>query len=93
MPGFYRQVGTGYFLTNVRNTTRLPSYNRLDLRVNKAFLFEKWKLTLNGEVINVTNSNNRRYAGFDGFGFDGRVFGQLDRVLPILPSAGIVVEF
>ncbi|HEU4507247.1 MAG TPA: carboxypeptidase regulatory-like domain-containing protein [Pyrinomonadaceae bacterium] len=93
VPGFYRQVGTGYFLTNVRNTTRLPSYNRLDLRVNKAFLFEKWKLTLNGEVINVTNSNNRRYAGFDGFGFDGRVFGQLDRVLPILPSAGVVIEF
>jgi hypothetical protein len=93
VPGFFRQVGAGYFLTDVRNTTRLPSYNRLDLRVNKAFLFEKWKLTLNGEVINVTNSNNRRYAGFDGFGFDGRVFGQLDRVLPILPSAGIVVEF
>jgi TonB dependent receptor/Carboxypeptidase regulatory-like domain/TonB-dependent Receptor Plug Domain len=97
VPGFYRQVGnvpdTGFFLSTVRNTTRLPAYNRVDLRVNKAFLFEKWKLTLNGEVINVTNSNNRRYAGFDGFGFDGRVFGQLDRVLPILPSAGIVVEF
>lgn len=97
VPGFYRQVGNrsedGYFLTDVRNTARLPAYNRLDLRVNKAFLFEKWKLTLNGEVINVTNSNNRRYAGFDGFGFDGRVFGQLDRVLPILPSAGVVVEF
>jgi outer membrane cobalamin receptor len=97
VPGFYRQAGNSlnstYFLTNVRNTTRLPSYNRLDIRVNKAFLFEKWKLTLSGEVINVTNSNNRRYAGFDGYGFDGRVFGQLDRVLPFLPSAGVVVEF
>ncbi len=97
VPGFYRQVGSSadpsYFLTNVRNTTRLPAYNRLDIRVNKAFLFEKWKLTLNGEVINVTNSNNRRYAGFDGFGFDGRVFGHLDRVLPFLPSAGVVIEF
>lgn len=97
VPGFYRQagnvVGTNYFLSSLRNTTRLPSYNRLDIRVNKAFLFEKWKLTLSGEVINVTNSNNRRYAGFDGYGFDGRVFGQLDRVLPFLPSAGVVVEF
>jgi TonB dependent receptor/Carboxypeptidase regulatory-like domain/TonB-dependent Receptor Plug Domain len=97
VPGFYRQVGnatdTDFFLTNVRNTTRLPAYNRLDVRVNKAFLFERWKLTLNGEVINLTNHNNRRFAGFDGFGFDGRVFGQLDRVLPILPSAGVVVEF
>jgi hypothetical protein len=97
VPGFYRQVGNrsdgGYFLSDVRNTTRLPAYNRLDVRVNKAFLFEKWRLTLNGEIINVTNSNNRRYAGFDGFGSDGRVFGQLDRVLPILPSAGVVIEF
>jgi hypothetical protein len=97
VPGFYRQIGNSlgasYFLSNVRNTTRLPSYNRVDVRVNKAFLFEKWKMTLNGEVINATNSNNRRYAGFDGFGFDGRVFGKLDRVLPILPSAGVIVEF
>lgn len=97
VPGFYRQtgtqVGTGYFLSNERNTTRLPAYSRVDVRLNKAFLFRNWKLTLNGEVINVTNRNNLRYAGFDGYGFDGRVFGQLDRVLPILPSAGVVVEF
>jgi hypothetical protein len=41
----------------------------------------------------VLNRSNVRYAGFDFFGFDGRVFGQLDRELPILPSAGIVIEF
>ena len=97
VPGFYRQtgtqVGTGYFLSNARNTTRLPVYSRVDVRVNKAFLFKNWKLTLNGEVINATNRNNLRYAGFDGYYPDGRVFGQLDRVLPILPSAGVVVEF
>ena len=97
VPGFYRQigtqVGTGYFLSNERNTTRLPACSRVDVRLNKAFLFRNWKLTLNGEVINATNHNNLRYAGFDRYGFDGRVFGQLDRVLPILPSAGVVVEF
>jgi hypothetical protein len=97
IPGFYRQVGnqagTGYFLSSERNATRQPAYSRVDVRLNKAFLFKKWKLTLNGEVINVTNRNNLRYAGFDGFGANGRVFGQLDRVLPILPSAGVVVEF
>lgn len=97
IPGFYRQVGkqigTGYFLSNARNETRVPPYSRVDVRINKAFLFKKWKLTLNGEVINVTNRNNLRYAGFDGYGANGRVFGQLDRVLPILPSAGVVVEF
>jgi len=97
VPGFYRQegtqVGTGYFLSSARNTTRLPAYSRVDFRVNKAFLFKNWKLTLNGAVINETNRNNLRYAGFDRYSFDGHVFGQLDRVLPILPSAGVVVEF
>jgi outer membrane receptor for ferrienterochelin and colicin len=97
VPGFYRQVGTqigtGYFLSNERNATRVPPYSRVDVRVNKAFLFKKWKLTLNGELINVLNRENLRYAGFDYFEFTGRVHGQLDRVLPRLPSAGVVVEF
>lgn len=97
VPGFLRQIGTqpgqGYFLSNLRNTVRLPAYSRADVRLNKAFLFNDWKLTLNGEIINATNRTNLRYAGFDGYRIDGRVFGQLDRVLPILPSAGVVVEF
>jgi hypothetical protein len=93
VPGFYRQVGQGYFLSNERNTTRLPVYSRLDLRLNKAFLFKKWKLTLNGELINALNRDNLRYAGFEFFGLDGRVFGQLDRLIPRLPSVGVVVEF
>lgn len=93
IPGFYTRVGQGFFLSAERNATRLPVYSRWDLRVNKAFLFKKWKLTLNGELINVLNHENLRYAGFDFFGGDGRVFGQLDRVLPRLPSAGVVIEF
>jgi len=93
VPGFFRQVGTVYFLSNERNRTRLPYYSRLDVRASKAFLFKKWKLTLTGEVLNVLNRSNVRYAGFDFYGSNGRVFGQLDRVLPIVPSAGIVIEF
>lgn len=93
IPGFFRQAGSVYFLSNQRNTTRLPYYNRIDVRVSKAFLFKKAKLTLTGEVLNLLNRSNVRYAGFDGYGANGRVFGQLDRVLPILPSAGVVIEF
>lgn len=93
VPGFYRRVGEVFFLSNERNTARLPYYSRVDVRLNKAFLFKKWKLTLNGELINVFNRENLRFAGFEFFGFDGRVFGQLDRVIPRLPSAGVVIEF
>ncbi len=94
IPGFFRQVDSTYFLSNRRNETRLPDYARLDVRVSKAFLFNRWKLTVTGEVLNLLNRDNLRYAGFDGFDpFTGRVFGQLDRVLPILPSVGAVIEF
>jgi outer membrane cobalamin receptor len=92
VPGFYRR-GDTFFLSNERNAARLPYYSRVDVRVNKAFLFKKWKLTLNGELINVLDRENLRFAGFEFFGFDGRVFGQLDRVIPRLPSAGVVIEF
>jgi hypothetical protein len=93
IPGFYRQVGDSYFLSDQRNQTRVPDYARWDVRVSKAFLFKRWKLTATGEVLNVLNRNNLRFAGFDGFDLDGRVFGRLDRVLPILPSGGVVIEF
>ena len=93
IPGFFGQDSQGYFLTAERNQTRVPFYNRVDVRLSKAFLFKRWKMTLTGEVLNVLNRRNVRYAGFDFFNFDGRVFGQLDRVFPILPSAGVVIEF
>jgi hypothetical protein len=80
-------------LSDRRNEVRVPDYARLDVRVSKAFLFKRWKLTATGEVLNLLNRNNLRYAGFDNFDLSGRVFGQLDRVLPILPSAGVVIEF
>lgn len=94
IPGFFRQAGSNFFLSDRRNEARLPDYARWDVRVSKAFLFKRWKLTATGEVLNLLNRNNLRYAGFDGFDTTtGRVFGRLDRVLPILPSAGVVIEF
>ncbi len=93
IPGFIRQVDSIFFLSDQRNETRLPDYARWDVRVSKAFLFNRWKLTVTGEVLNLLNRENLRYAGFDGFDVTGRVFGRLDRVLPILPSVGAVIEF
>ena len=93
IPGFFRQAGDIFFLSDRRNEVRVPDYARLDVRVSKAFLFKRWKLTATGEVLNLLNRNNLRYAGFDNFDLSGRVFGQLDRVLPILPSAGVIIEF
>jgi hypothetical protein len=90
-----RFLSTGWtrvFPYGPTKSNRVPDYSRVDVRLSKAFLFKRWKLTITGEVIKLLNKDNVRFAGFDGFGANGRVFGQLDRLLPILPSAGVVID-
>jgi hypothetical protein len=41
-------VGAQYYLSNVRNQLRMPAYLRTDVRVNKSWTKDKWKLTLFG---------------------------------------------
>ena len=55
IPGFFRQVDGNYFLSDRRNETRVPNYARWDVRMSKAFLFNRWKLTVTGEVLNLLN--------------------------------------
>jgi hypothetical protein len=93
VPGFFGRDAAGFFLTSQRNQLRIPFYNRLDIRLSKAFLFKKAKLTVTGEVLNLLNRENVRYAGFDFYFSNGRIQGQLDHLLPIVPSAGVVIDF
>lgn len=58
-----------------------------------AYLFAARKSYLGYLVLNLFNRHNVRYAGFDFFTANSRVIGQLDRVLPIVPSAGVVIDF
>lgn len=93
IPGFFRPAPQGYFLAMNRNQMRLPSYQRLDVRVNKAFVHDKWKTTLFAEVINVLNATNERFDSFDGYnGKTGQALPTFFTMFPILPSAGIVFE-
>jgi outer membrane receptor protein involved in Fe transport len=83
-----------YYLSPRRNELRLPSYQRIDIRANKSFTYDAWKLTLYGEVINVTNRENIRFLSFDGVnGTTQRAFVTTDRVFPIVPVAGVTLEF
>jgi hypothetical protein len=76
-----------------RNQLRFPAYSRVDVRVNKAFLFKKSKLTLSAEVLNVLNRENRSYLNFIGVVPGGRIFGDFAPSFPFLPSVGIAIEF
>ncbi len=81
-----------FVLTDVRNTVRLPGYARLDLRANRVFNWQQRRLTLFVEVGNVLNRANYRSGAFR-LGADRRVFDPLDKLIPIVPSAGFIVEF
>jgi hypothetical protein len=93
IPGFLQRNGPLYDLTNVRNELRMTPYSRTDFRVNKSWTHDKWKLTLYGEVINLTNRTNYIFDSFDGYNSKTfQSFLTLDTMFPILPSAGVVFE-
>lgn len=94
IPGYLTKRSGVYYLAAQRNGERLPPYHRLDLRANKSFTYDRWKLTLYGEMLNTTNRENLRFISFDGANaVTGRASVTIDHVFPILPVAGITLEF
>jgi hypothetical protein len=92
-PGYLHEVGSVYYLWVSRDQLRLPAYFRTDFRINKAWTHDKWKLTLYGEVINLTNRANYVFESLNGFNAGtGQAYLTLDKMFPILPSAGLVFE-
>jgi TonB dependent receptor len=92
-PGYYVHDGGRHFLDDVRNEVRLPSFARLDLRANRTFSWSSRRLTLFAEVINLLNRENVRYhpPSIDGRTFEARRL--FESLLPVVPSAGILIEF
>jgi hypothetical protein len=79
-------------LSDQRNRLRAPAYSRFDVRANKAFNFDRWKLTLYGEVLNVLGRENVRYTTQTDT-VNHTVSFDRDTMFPRLPIAGIRVEF
>jgi hypothetical protein len=71
------------------NSQRLPNYHRLDLRLDRTYVYNKWKLTTFFEIINAYAHNN--VAGYD----PGPYYNKKDPVyqLPFLPTFGVQGEF
>jgi len=71
---------------------RIGPYLRFDFRVNKTWAFQHWKTTLYGEMLNLTNHNNRIMTG-SGEDAGGNIVIVTQRAIPITPTAGLVLEF
>ncbi len=92
-PGYYAQEGSDYFVSSSRNTLRLPTYARVDVRANRTFNWSRKRLTLFAEVINLLNRENVRFNPPGVNTTTRRVSNLFESLIPIVPSAGILIEF
>ncbi len=91
--GYIQDVPDGYALSEQRNGARLPAYSRLDLRADRTFTYRKSRLTLFVEVVNAMNQDNFR-ANSPFFNITTRrVFEPTEKLFPLLPVAGVLIEF
>jgi len=91
--GFLARDANGrVLLSDQRNLLRMPVYSRLDLRVNKAFRFDRWQLTLYGEVLNILAHDNARWTSTQDT-TNGSLSVNQDSLFPLLPLAGIRIDF
>ncbi len=81
-----------FALTGERNTLRLPAYSRFDVRADRAVTWAGRRVTLFVEVANVLNRRNERNVPYS-IGPRGQLMGVTDSLLPIVPSAGLIIEF
>jgi hypothetical protein len=88
--------GVVYQLSQARNTLRTDDYERSDIRVNKVFNARRFNLTVHGEIENLTGHMNYVYYDFIYPGNVGEyhsVFATRGTTLPVLPVAGLTLEF
>jgi outer membrane receptor for ferrienterochelin and colicin len=91
--GYYDARGGTYFAGTERNTLRVPAYSRVDVRANRTFTWDRKRLTLFVEAINVANRSNARAAlpGVNRQTFV--VTGLYEAMVPLIPAVGILLEF
>jgi outer membrane receptor for ferrienterochelin and colicin len=93
IPGYYERRGIGYFLSTERNRERLPVYSRVDVRVDRTFTRRRSRLTLFVEVLNLLNRTNQGPADLGYNPATGRVPDLVENLFPLLPTAGLLIEF
>jgi hypothetical protein len=90
--GYFEGTTDALRLSALRNRVRLPVYSRLDLRGSRTFTFERHRLTLFVEVMNALGRRNLGQT-------DGSIrtnleaVNYIEKLLPVIPSAGILIEF
>lgn len=92
LSGYYEQIGGRYYVAERRNQVRAPVYARLDARANYTFNLTRRRLTLFIEVVNALGRTNYRPSQASIDGRTGQAF-PTEELFPLLPSAGLLIEF
>ena len=93
MPGLLGAAGAPPVHRRPPERGGAPGYARLDIRANHVFNYTKRRLTLFVEVMNVLDRSNVRWTS-PGIAFpSGRALDYLQELFPMLPSAGLLIEF
>ena len=93
IPGYLELVNGTYLIGASRNQLRMPYYERTDLRINKSWTRDKWKIALYGELVNLTNRKNLLFDTINSYNTaTGRTSITLDSMIPIIPSVGMLLE-
>jgi len=71
----------------------VPVYARLDVRANRTFNYRTRPLTLFAEVINTLARDNMRTTSPSVNARTRQVFGLFETMIPLMPSAGVLLEF
>ncbi len=89
----YLDKNRGRLIYSKKNSSYLPSYQRIDLRITRTFKYSWGKISSFFEIINLTNSQN--VLGYNKYTLDE--FGNFSRqtipLLPRLPNFGIRLSF
>lgn len=88
-----RHADGQHFVNATRNAARLPVYARLDARVDRTYRWANRRLTLFGEVANITSRENlRQIPPFVDFR-TGQAFDLFRTMFPVVASVGATLEF
>ena len=71
------------------NSRRVAPFQRLDLRISKSFIYERWRWGIFLEIFNVFNHKNVLEFDYNEDYTDQEIIHQL----PLIPYVGVTVEF
>jgi hypothetical protein len=91
--GYWSAASDGFTVSDGRNTLRIPPYARLDVRANRTFAWQHKRMTLFVEVLNALNRTNQRVSIPLIDAGTLRVTHLFETLVPLVPSAGLLLEF